>query len=151
MEEGIGRSSLTAPEVIAQYLLALEAGENQSPEALITAEHAFVQLRASLVVYLGPNGFDSLWARAMLLARQNLQAQGLEWEAVHFSAPERWADAASSHDAAEVHTILNAQFASFISLLFTFIGEELGLRLLRPALPEVPLHMDDTPTEDAPT
>ena len=152
MRGGTGRSSLMAPEEIARRLLGLGAGENQSPEALATtAEQAFLQLRAALVVYLGSKGFDSLWARAMLLARLQLQAEGLEGGAVHFSSPEQWADAASRHDASEVCIILNAQLASFIGLLFTFIGEELGLRLLRPALPEAPPHEEATPIEDAPT
>lgn len=152
MEEGTGRSSPMIPDEITRRLLAHEAGGNHSPQALAaTAEQAFIQVRASLVVYLGSKGFDSLWTRAMLLARRTLQAQGLEGEMALFTSPERWADAAGRHDAAEAYTILKAQFNSFIALLFIFIGEELGLRLLRPALPEAAPREEELPTEDAPT
>ncbi|MBA3534524.1 MAG: hypothetical protein H0T73_21610 [Ardenticatenales bacterium] len=150
MEEGSRQSFQPTPEELAHRLVGYEAEGSRGPEALIAkAEKAFDRLHTTLSVFLGSKGFESLWARAMLLAQQTLQAEGLEEGTALFTSPERWADAAGTRDAAQAHIILHAQFASFLSLLFTFIGEEIGLRLIRPALPDIPPHEEDSPTEDA--
>jgi hypothetical protein len=149
MEEGSSQSSPLTPAALARRLLAPGAERSDSSESLIAqAAYTFVQLRTLLAVFLGFKGFDSLWARAMLLARQKLQAEGLEGELALVTPPEQWVAAASSLTADEAHTSLQAQFASFISLLFTFVGEELGLRLLHPILRETSPHEEDRPTED---
>jgi len=68
-----------APERLARRLLAYEAGADQTSEELAAAaERTYDRLRARLTVFLGPHGFDSLWARAMLLAGRQLHEGGIE-------------------------------------------------------------------------
>lgn len=50
-------------------------------------------------------------------------------------------------DSAAVHHNLVVAFASFISLLFTFIGEELGLRFIRQIWPDLSPDAAESPTE----
>ena len=68
-QEGNRLPTPPAPAELARRLLTDEAGEHQSPEELAAvAIHAYERLRERLTVFLGQQGFDSLWARAMYLA-----------------------------------------------------------------------------------
>ncbi len=58
--------------------------------------------------------------------------------------------AVSRRDSVEACDILITPFASFISLLFTFIGEDLGFRLIDQVWPEVALGETDVHGEEAP-
>ena len=59
-----------APEALARWLLSTEAAGDPSPDArAAAAERVHLRLREGLIVFLGPTGFDSLWARALHLAR----------------------------------------------------------------------------------
>lgn len=128
------------PEGLARRLLAGEAGEYQTSEELAAAaERAHARLRERLSVFLGPHGFDSLWGRAMLLAGQKLHPAGSEG-ALALDTPLHGLQA-SVRDCkpSEVYDLVSTAFASFIALLFTFIGADLGLRLLRQVWPELTL------------
>jgi hypothetical protein len=109
---------------LARWLLTHEAGDDPSPEALAAAaERVHVRLREGLIVFLGQSGFDSLWARAMHIARR-----------------------VSERDAAEAQEIPIAALASFITLLFTFVGAALGVRLIHHVWPELPVGGADMQT-----
>jgi hypothetical protein len=131
--ENIRRPMPPAPAELARWLLAAEAGAHPSPEALAAAgERAYLRLRERLAVLLGATGFDALWARAMHMAQPKFRSG--DGTAAEESFPPRASGlhtAMRGRDAAVVQHNLVAAFASFITLLFTFIGEELGFRFIR--------------------
>jgi hypothetical protein len=133
-----------APEALAGRVLAYEAGQQTSPEAFAAAgERAYLQLRERLALVLGSTGFDALWTRAMHLAQPTFRP-GDDTAAVDesFPTPASRADglhaAVRGRDPAAVQHNLVVAFASFISLLFTFIGEELSLHFIRQLWPDLP-------------
>ncbi len=139
MEEGAIQNISPSPEDEARRLLWDAASEEAGPEALAAAaERLFVQLRAHFSVLIGPTGFDTLWARAMVLGRRQLQAAGVDGETLLHSPPDRWRDAAKGSPRDEAEAALVAGFASFVALLSTFIGEDLGSRLISQARLESP-------------
>jgi hypothetical protein len=65
----------TVPEAVAHWLLATEAGRyNDHEELAVVGERVYHRLRTHLMVLLGANGFDALWARAVHLAQPNFRA-----------------------------------------------------------------------------
>jgi hypothetical protein len=134
------RPTPPTPEELARQLLAYEAGEKKSPEELAAAaEQVYLRLRERLAVLLGPTGFDALWARAMHLAQPKFRPEdgatreeSLRTHAYGLQAAVRGRDSAAGH-----HNLV-VTFASFITLLFTFIGEELGFRFIRQIWPDLP-------------
>jgi hypothetical protein len=142
------------PEALARRLFAFEAGEKQSPEELAAAgERAYLQLRARLAVLLGATGFDALWARAIHLAQPKFHpgddTAAQESFPTHASRAYGLHAAVRGHDSAAVQHNLVAVFASFITLLFTFIGEELGFRFIRQIWPDLPPDAAASPAEEA--
>jgi len=136
---------------LARRLLTDEAGEHQSPEELAAvAVQAYERLRERLTVFLGQQGFDSLWARAMYLAQRQFRS----WDETAGAElldtlPPGLHAATRGRGSAEARDILIAAFASFIALLFTFIGEEVGFRLIRQVLPDLPPGEAGADTEGA--
>jgi hypothetical protein len=138
-------------EKLARRLLSSEAGNHPSPEELaaVTAE-AYTRLRARLAVFLGEQGFDALWRRAIQLARREFHAwDDAAGEEPSATLPPGLHGAVRGGDAAEAHARLIAAFASFIALLFTFIGEDLGVRLIYQAWPDLPPDAADAHAEGA--
>jgi hypothetical protein len=138
------RPTPTVPEAVAHWLLATEAGRHNDPEELAAVgEHVYHRLRTHLIMLLGTNGFDALWARAMHLAQPHFRAgddtaaaESLSTQGAHayglYAAVRGQAPATIQHN-------LVVAFASFITLLFTFIGAELSLRFIRQLWPDLPL------------
>jgi hypothetical protein len=129
-----------APENLARSLLAYEAGEETGPEEIAAAgERVYLRLRGRLAILLGSTGFDALWARAMHLAQQESRpAAGPVAEEALRTRAYGLPAAAHEHDSAVVHHNLVVAFTSFITLLFTFIGEELGFYFIRQIWPNLP-------------
>jgi hypothetical protein len=128
-----------APEDLARSLLAYEAGEETGPEEIAAAgERVYLRLRGRLVVLLGSTGFDALWARAMHLAQRESRPAGdsVAEEALRMRVYGLPA-VVRGHDSAVVHHHLVVAFTSFIRLLFTFIGEELGFYFIRQIWPDL--------------
>lgn len=136
-----------APEELVRRLLTYEAGEYQTSEELAAAaERTYLGLRERLTVFLGPHGFDSLWARAMLLAGQKLHVAGTEGDIAFQTQLPGTRAAVRERKPSEVYDMVIATFASFVALLFTFIGADLGFRLLLQAWPELLLDESNTQT-----
>jgi hypothetical protein len=140
-------------EALARRLLAAEAGQATSPEALATAgERAYLRLREQLALVLGTNGFDALWARAMHLAQPNFRvgddSAAKESSSTHASRADGLQAVVRGHDSAAVEQNLVVAFASFITLLCTFIGEELGIRFIRQLWPNLPPDLAASRTEE---
>lgn len=123
---------------LAEQVLTLEAGADQSPEGLAAAtERCFDRLCMHMIDLVGPIGFDVLVRRALFLAGRthpfvrdivvevrpdSLRLQGLR-------------AAVAGRDPGEVRDGLVSSLASFVALLDTFIGEDLAHRLIRQAWP----------------
>ena len=129
-----------APAELARWLLAAEAGTHPSPEEFAAAgERAYLRLRERLAVLLGSIGFDALWARAMHLAQPKFRSGDSTAAEESFPTHASGLHAAvRGHDAAVVQHNLVVAFASFITLLFTFIGEDLGFRFIHQIWPDLP-------------
>ena len=142
-----------APVVVAHWLLATEAGRHTDPEELAAVgERIYHRLHTHLMVLFGTSGFDALWARAMHLAQPNFRA-GDDTAAAE-SFPTRVSHAyglyaaVRGHAPAIVQHNLVVAFASFITLLFTFIGAELSLRFIRQLWPDLPPDLAASRTEE---
>ena len=147
-EEGIEGTS-PDPEALAHWLLRHAVAGDESLAALVAAAAAcHGRLRAGLSVYFGQVGFDALWARAMaLVPRSGLGGMGVD--AVMLRAAD-WPNALSGRTPDEMRSIVVAALTSFISLLFTFVGVEVGARLLHQVWPELPLDAPGTSPGDVP-
>jgi hypothetical protein len=133
-----------AAPVLARRVLRHEAGGRAEPAALAeAAERADARLRGRLASLIGPTGYTTLVARAVHLA----QAEAPALERVTVDALATGAEGAlhglrefarASGDAGAAEAGLSAILAHVIGLLITFIGEDLALRLIHDAWPELP-------------
>lgn len=128
-----------AARTLARQVLALEAGGQLRAEELARAvERACRRLRLHLADVIGPVGFDSLLTRALRLAQGEVPA--LERIAL---AEDLEPSLQGAHEFAATHgpvaagDAFAAILAHFIWLLITFIGEDLGLHLIRETWPEI--------------
>jgi len=136
-------------EQLARRLLHFETGDHLNPEELIAlVALVYARLRTHLAVFLGEQGFDALWRRAIHLVQREFH----QWNDVgdpSLALPPGLHSAVYSGDAAEAHVRIVAAFTSFIALLFTFVGEDLGVRLIAQAWPHLPPDTVDVHTEGA--
>ncbi len=137
-------------EQLARRLLRAAAGESSSPEDLaVPATVTYVRLRTRLAVFLGDQGFAALWWRAIALARRAFPAWEDNAADETSSLPPGLHSALHSGSATETYACLLATFTNFLALLFTFIGEDLGTRLIYKAWPDLPPDAADLPAEGA--
>ncbi len=138
-----------APEDLTHWLLNSVAPNDETPAAFVaTAEVAHGRLRSGLSVFFGQAGFDSLWARAMSLASRSVAGGGgVGEDALRLRTPG-WPSVLNGRNADETRSVVVAAFTSFIGLLFTFVGADLGFRLLHQVWPELPLDTLSMPTGD---
>ena len=132
-----------AARVLARRVLRHEASGRAEPAALAeAAERADARLRGRLASLIGPTGYTALVARAVYLAQAEVPAL----ERVTVDALATGAEgglhgvrefARASGDAGAAEAGLSAILAHVIGLLVTFIGEDLALRLIREAWPEL--------------
>jgi hypothetical protein len=133
-----------AAQVLARRVLQHEAGGRAELAALAeAAERADARLRGRLASLIGPTGYTALVARAVYLAQAEVPA--LERVTVDALATEAEGGlhsvrefARATGDAGAAEAGLSAILAHVIGLLGTFIGEDLALRLIRDAWPELP-------------
>ena len=155
MVSSAGREADTPPptpplsEKLARRLLRSEAADLPNAEELAAATaRAYARLRTHLAVFLGEQGFDALWRRAIHVAQRERHAwDDAVGEDSSPTLPPGLHGALRGGDAAEAHTRLIAAFACFIALLFTFIGEDLGVRLIYQAWPDLPPDAADAHAE----
>lgn len=131
---------------LVRRLLTLEAAENQDQESVIgAAERVSDKLRAHLSQRIGQEGFRTLLARALTLTvnqfphlrtvrvAEDSSLVGLRRAA---SATQETRDDVSQQDTVEGVVAL---VAHLLGLLFTFIGEDLTLRILSAVVPALAL------------
>jgi len=124
---------------VARQLLVFEAGGQIRAEEFARAvERACRRLRLRLANAIGPVGFDSLLTRALRLA----QGEVTTLERIAFAEDSELSlqgahEFAATHDPVATGDTFVAILAHFIWLLITFIGEDLGLHLIRETWPEI--------------
>jgi hypothetical protein len=128
-----------APEALARQVLAIEAAAHQRADDMPAAAGlAYDRLRARLSVFLGEVGFDALWARALALTRRSFPPADAAAEEHAAALPPGLATVIAGRNAVEAATMLQTVFANFFTLLFSFIGSEISLRLIRQLWPDLP-------------
>ncbi len=133
-----------AAETLARRVLLHEVGGRAEPTALAeAAARADARLRGRLADLIGTTGYTTLVARAVRLAQAEVPALSR----ITIDAGETGAEGslrgvrdlaqASGGDPGATEAGLRAILAHVIGLLSTFIGEDLALRLIREAWPEL--------------
>lgn len=135
-------------EELAHWLLANEPGAHGSHEELtMAAVRLYQQLHDHLAVFLGQQGINALWARAVHLARRSFP-----WDATgtHEAGAVQHTLSAAVHgrDLAEAHAVLVAIFTHFFTMLFSFIGADLGFHLLQQRWTTVGISMGGEPNQE---
>ena len=126
--------------VLAGRVFSYEVGNVPEPATLAAAaERADARLRARLTELVGQTGYSTLVVRAQRLAQAELP--GLQPYAVYAGGNEigayvEFARLNSAHPRA-AGIALTTILAHVIGLLITFIGEDLALRLVYEAWPEI--------------
>lgn len=146
-------TSTRAAERLARWLLDVESpeGEPEPGELVAAAEHACGKLRKGTVGYLGAAGFDALMKRAARRA-----ADSFEWlDGIRIDANAGTDDclagldeAVRERDAGEARAALTELLTNFVWLLFTFLGKDLGMRLLTNVWPEATLETTEAATTE---
>jgi hypothetical protein len=133
-----------AARALARQLLLHEAGGQPEPAALAgAAERVDTRLRGRLTNLIGPTGYSTLVARAVRLAQAEVPAlEGITVDAGDAGAEGglhgvREFALASGGDPGVAAAGLTAILAHLIGLLVIFIGEDLAVRLVREAWPEI--------------
>ncbi len=141
----------SAMQALTRRLLAHEAGENPTVDALAdAAERAFDKLRLYLSKILGADGFHVLLRRAATLAQADFpwlksvpaQSDGF---LKGLAAAARASGAITDAEAIEG---IFAVPAHFLRLLEEFIGQDLSLSLLQGIWPEVDVLPQFDPDRD---
>ena len=124
----------------ARRLLLHEAGKGRSSrEFADAAERACLALHRQLAPLLSSAGFDALIGRAMKLAAREFPFLATVGNTTPRSGCfDGLRQAVEQRESKEVENALVAILANFMWLLIIFIGENLGLRKVREAWPDVP-------------
>lgn len=128
-------------QTLAEQVLRYEGWGGQDPAAAADAlQRACARFRRRLVVLIGSIGFAALFSRALRLAQEDFPAlQGLTFDAQGEGGLQRL-DAyvtASAGDPAAATAGLSAILAHLIGLLIIFTDEDIAVRLVHEAWPEL--------------
>lgn len=138
------------PEELARWLLITEGGaHNTLEEQTMVAVHTYERLRTHLAVFLGLQGFDALWVRALHVGRRAFLWDDSDAVSAEPLSSHRLDTIVRGRSAIEAHDILLAIFSQFLVLLFTFIGADLGFRLLQQRWPALPASTTNERGEEA--
>lgn len=123
---------------LARRILHREAGDEMSPDATVEAVgRALRKFHEQLTRLIGTGGFEALEARALDLAvEQHAFLRKLDLPRPHNGGPTLEA-LLPELDPADARAGAEAVLAHLIDLLLTFLGEEVGGRLLGQGWPEL--------------
>lgn len=141
---------MAAVTELARRLLTDEAGGDQNlPPLIAAAERAFEKLRVHLSKRIGQEGFRTLLARSLVLAK----AQCPALSAVQVGADARLeglrADKPGETNSENLERAVTL-LSHFLLLLITFIGDDLTLRIIHALWPMLPLDDMTGPEEETP-
>lgn len=105
------------------------------------AGRVYEKLRVSLSKFAGTEGFTALIRRALALARADVPA--LQFAEVRPDGSIDGLEAISQQTADQGVEATTAITVHLLSLLVTFIGESLTLRLVKDAWPEAAINISD--------
>ncbi len=138
------------PEELARWLLSYDDTADDTPEGItMAAVHIYEQLRTYLSIFLGPQGFDALWARALHLVRRAFPWEDMDEVASARPPLHRLDSVVRGRPVDETRTVLLTIFTQFLALLFIFIGADLSFRLLQQHWPALPVPPISVPGEEA--
>ena len=125
---------------LAKRLLAREGGNLRTPQDVLTAAEAVCRkLYLEIGQFVGTDGFKVLLARALHLARAEFSF--LEVVQVGEFSNDQYlvgiADAVPQREIEEITEGIAAILGGLFDLLFTFIGEDLAMRMIYRRWPEV--------------
>ncbi len=125
---------------LARHLVAYEAAGGQSLEEHGEAvEQACRRLRQRLVGVIGQSGFDILFAHALAITKAEFSfLAGVEIGQWPTGCLTGWHEPIQGLDADQARAAHVSLLANLIWLLATFLGEDLSLRLVGQAWPELP-------------
>jgi hypothetical protein len=124
----------------AKRLMATETGGSKSYETkILLAFHVCEKLRLHLATFMGSTGFQTLLARALVLAAAEVSwLRGVRVKADGaLEGVEELQTKRAPDELFEGGVVL---LAHLLGLLVAFIGENLTLRLVREVWPKIPLH-----------
>jgi len=132
--------SATARDLARRALLDTDGGQREPAALAEAADHAYARLRDRLADLIGVLGYGTLVARAVRLAQA--ESPGLTRVTVAAQAEDglqglRAFTLASSGNPVAAAEGLAALLAHIIGLLVVFIGEDLAVRLVHEAWPEL--------------
>jgi len=125
---------------LARRLVMDEARGLDRSEAVAEAgERAWERLRLRLIVLIGPEGCDALFARALALSRSDYpMLAGVHYEAASGYGLTGLRESAREYAPTDVLDALVTATAHFLAVLARLIGADLVLRLVREAWPKLP-------------
>ena len=134
-----GRRATDQEREIARWLLAREAGDNQSPGELADgALKVFDRLRVRLSGVIGPIGYGALLRRALYVAQSecSLLARVKAGPTADNTWLEGLREAIDGHHPDQGRACLVALVANFILLLSRFIGLDFAVEMIRSVWPD---------------
>ncbi|MBX0328341.1 hypothetical protein K2Z83_11705 [Oscillochloris sp. ZM17-4] len=141
---------LSFAERLSRRRLRIDPGGRQDPAVIAAlAAAAYTPLRAQLAVFLGEQGFEALWWRAVALTRRQFPDWADAADVAESPLPPGLSAGLSGADMAEAHRRLIAAFAGFIGLLFSVIGADLGSHLIYQAWSDLPPDAAEPHTDGA--
>lgn len=125
---------------LALRLLERETGPRPGAEEVAAGAGAVCRkLSEHIQPLVGPTGFFTLLARALYLARPDFPLlDGVTSDASSESGLEGLATRARGREPDEVRAAVTAVFAHFLGLVAHFIGEDLTVRIVSRAWPDLP-------------
>ena len=151
MDTRDGRRAAGQEREIARWLLAREAGDNQSPGGLTDgALKVFDRLHVRLSGLIGPIGYESLLRRALYLAQSecSLLARVKAGPAASDAWLDGLRDAIDGRHPDDVRACLVALVANFILLLSRFIGLDFTVEMIRSVWPDYAPGSGDAGSEE---
>ena len=137
------------PEELARWLLSYAAESHvTSEEITMAAISIYERMRAHLALLIGIQGFDALWARALQIVWQTYAWPDTSALLPSSAAQHRLDSMLQDRNATEVYDALLLVFTQFLELLFTFIGADLGSRLLHQHWLVLPMPMKSEQGEE---
>jgi hypothetical protein len=124
---------------LAERLLEHEAEDHAgASEVAEAAGGVCSRLREQFARLVGPSGCDLLLTRAVSQARAaHPSLNGVRWQAGESRSLEGLAECVEGENAEEVRAASAAIVGGFLSLLFSFIGEDLTLRQVQRLWPDL--------------
>ena len=132
-------NQVPSAQELAQQLLEREAPASAAPSEVITGAGVIcLRLHRHFERLVGASGSDLLMTRAVSVARPAFPwLNGVRWQQGAQPGLDGWGAEIPSQDVLEVRRAAVAIVSGFLSLLYSFIGEELTVRQVHRLWPDL--------------